>query len=308
MLAYDARLTFILLSPTDVRTVRPPSATLVSLPPAVVLLMSRLPLLGAAICLVAGLCQSGSCAAQDMRVYTTVADLRADPSSPEVIARSLTLFHAGRVYDHMEDVGEVVIFEPTAKRFVLIGNNLTATSVQLEEMQHYLGVGVKEAARYAAELAPDQPDAAAALQFQLKPQFDISFDLEKHLLQLRSPFLAYDVTTAAGPSVEQVQRYLEYTDQAAQLNFLLSPNSLMPAPRMALNAELQSRQRLPVTVDLKSRVDGDRHLRATHKYQWELQAYDRTQISKWERLLESDSLRWVEFRQYQQAQLTVDAK
>jgi hypothetical protein len=41
------------------------------------------------------------------------------------------------------------------------------------------------------------------------------------------------------------------------------------------------------------------HLKAEHRYVWDLQQSDRTLINKWERLLDSDQIRWLSFREYQ---------
>ena len=57
--------------------------------------------------------------AQEMRVYTTVRNLRGSAVSEDrapVVARSLTLFHAGKVYDYVEAAKELTIFEPAHHR------------------------------------------------------------------------------------------------------------------------------------------------------------------------------------------------
>jgi hypothetical protein len=51
-------------------------------------------------------------AAQDMRVYTTVRAVGENRQDSPILAESLTLFHAGKTYDYMENVGEVIIYEP----------------------------------------------------------------------------------------------------------------------------------------------------------------------------------------------------
>ena len=45
-------------------------------------------------------------------------------------ATALTLFHAGRVYDYMEELGEVVILEPVHNRFTVLGPNYLAARVE----------------------------------------------------------------------------------------------------------------------------------------------------------------------------------
>ena len=73
------------------------------------------------------------------------------------MARSLTLFHAGKVYDYMEnigmdDIGEVVILDPIHNRFVILNSNYLATRVEFGELRQYLNVGEHEAELYLQEL------------------------------------------------------------------------------------------------------------------------------------------------------------
>src|SRR5688572_4319236 len=90
----------------------------------------------------------GPAAGQDMSVYTTVSAVGKSSAKPEVIGRSLTLFHAGKVYDYMEDVGEVVILEPINNRFVILGSNYLASRVDQAELQQFLKVARREAEAY----------------------------------------------------------------------------------------------------------------------------------------------------------------
>src|ERR1043165_1169439 len=59
----------------------------------------------------------GTARAQDFRVYTTIQDLTAAPpgnggaAQAPVVARTLTLFHAGKAYDYIPEIGEVIVIE-----------------------------------------------------------------------------------------------------------------------------------------------------------------------------------------------------
>ena len=70
---------------------------------------------------------SAAARAQDFEVYTRVYDenaVAADGKSPlkVPIARSLTMFHAGKAYDYIEAIGEVVVidFDPATPHFSLL--------------------------------------------------------------------------------------------------------------------------------------------------------------------------------------------
>lgn len=253
-----------------------------------------------------------SARAQDLRVYTTVVNVSENPQRPPVIARTLTLFHAGKVYDHMEDVGEVVILEPIHNRFILLDGNYTAATVPFEELRHFLEVAAAEARRYSDELRsegnPKLLKAVPALEFQLQPKFAQSFDPVEGRLKLMGDYLSYEVRTSRIPSAQSLERYLTYADWAARLNYVLHPQTLYPESRLALNRALRERQALPTTVDLRAEVGTQLHLRARHEFGWELQSYDKAQINKWERLLESSQVRWVTFHEYQQQVVTAASR
>ena len=250
-----------------------------------------------------------SARAQDMSVYTTVSPVESNGVKPQVIARSLTLFHAGKVYDYMEDLGEVVIFEPVNNRFVIFNGNYVATRVDHSELQQFLKVAQFESENYLQELTISRDGAsrsvAALLEFQLQPAFDEQYDPTLNRLSLAAGPMRYDVQTARIEQAALLEQYLNYADWAARLNFVLHPQSAYPAPRLALNASLREKGLLPVTVRLETKAAARSSLRADHKFQWELQSSDKFHINKWERLLESDQLRWVSFRDYQQ-QLLAD--
>lgn len=241
------------------------------------------------------------CQAQDARAYTTVCDLRADANGGTIVARSLTLMHGGKVYDYMQDVGEVVIFEPVHYRFVILNDRLIATSVSFAELRQILNVARSEAESVIADLR-DQPGersqrAVRALEFQLLPEFEV--DRQNSAIQLIGEQIDYQVITTTAPAPEFSRQYLEYADWAAQLNFALHPHSQFPEVRRCVNEQMRELNELPLTVELHADIDVPLHLRADHRYEWNLQPSDRTLINKWERLLDSEQVEWLSFQDYQ---------
>ncbi|QDU37078.1 hypothetical protein Mal4_13810 [Maioricimonas rarisocia] len=252
------------------------------------------------------------CMAQDMRVYTTVSKVSASEGQPQVIARTLTLFHAGKVYDHIEEVGEVVIFEPIHNRFRILNGNYVATTVPFDQLQQLLRVARSEAVRYLDDLDesadPREQRIVPALKFQLNPLLRQEYADETGRLQMIGDYLSYDVQTAAIEQATLLDQYLAYADWACRLNYVLHPQSMYPESRLQLNDALRNRRRLPTTVSLTARVDAEIQLRAEHRFGWELHAFDKDQINKWERLLQSDRIRWVSFHEYQQQVMTASSK
>ena len=240
---------------------------------------------------------ASAAAAQDFRVYTTVREGEGDGGP--VLSRSLTLFHAGKTYDHIEAVGEVVIGEPAHRRFTLLRGGSVACRVSFDEVRQFRRAGASETKAYAGELAadPEQAGAAAALMFQLEPRFAVAERAGG--LTMTSPTWSYDVDAAAAVSPGHAAAYLSYADRAANLNYVLHPQSFFPAAREALDEELSARGVVPTRVGLSVDVGRPLRLTAEHRFDWTLHAFDRTQIQTWERTAESPDLEWVSFREYQ---------
>ncbi len=243
---------------------------------------------------------AGIASAQDLRVYTTVRNLTDKRPNPPVLAESLTLFHGGRVYDYMENVGEVVIFEPLESKFTILGPDYIGTTVTFAEIQQFLNKSRSEAERVLAEMQsdPSSKRLAAALRAQFSPKF--SEQLRVDSIKLAGESLIYDITTAPAPKDAAWEKYLDYADWAARLNFVLHPKSLYPDPRLEANNALRKARRLPVIVELAGRLD-DREirLRAEHRYGWELQSIDRQFIDQWNTRRDAKDVKWVAIHEYQ---------
>jgi len=253
---------------------------------------------GLVIVLAASLC--GVATAQDLRVYTTVRNVPDKRPNPPVLAESLTLFHAGRVYDYMENVGEVVIFEPMESKFTILGPDYIGTTVTFAEVQQFLSKSRSEAQRVLEEMQPDPASRrlAAALRAQFSPRFTEHVGADS--IRLSGESLTYDITTAAAPKDTAWEMYLDYADWAARLNFVLHPKSLYPDPRLEVNNSLRKARRLPVTVELAGRLDErELRLRAEHRYGWELQSIDRQFIDQWNTRRDAKDVKWVAIHEYQ---------
>lgn len=249
--------------------------------------------------------------AQEFRVYTSVSEIGPNAESRRVVARSLTLFHAGRVYDHMEEVGELVIFEPVQDRFVLIRDQL-ATEVSLDELRSMLETARTAAERYAGTLhsrgGAEAAKTCAQLEFQLHPQFTERADPASHRLTLDGGEFRYEVAGSAMTAPDVLATYVEYANWTARMNAVLHSQGTFPGPREALNAALLKHQWLPVAVTLQARDPRDLHLRAEHEFRWQLQPIDRDLIHQWEQLRQSDRMQWVSFREYQHKLLAAAEK
>ncbi len=253
--------------------------------------------------------------AQEFRIYTRVSDM--SPATPDqsgnsgksvVIARSLSLFRAGKAYDYIDSLGEVVIFEPTRRKFTILnGSTKMAATVDFDELNQLVKIAERETRKYIAELEersePSALRAVPTLKFQLAPTFEKHFDAANRHLTLSSRHFRYDVQCAEAPTPEAVQVYLNYADWTAKLNYILHPQSLHPAIRMLLNQRLRELKQLPVKVELQADFERRLHLRAEHKLHWNLDKKDRGDIRHWESILHEKSLRHVPLREYQRTLL-----
>lgn len=249
---------------------------------------------------------AGSAIAQELRVYTRTVDL-TDEKKP-IIARSLTLFHAGKVYDCVDVLSghrEITVYDPAHRRFFIVQESYGEyAEVTFDEIRRFLGLAEEKAKERVADLIrqpnPSAPDAVDLLQVQLHPQFVVRNDAPNKRLQLQSPKFLYEVQTSPPPQPAVLESYLKYADAIAELNAVLHPQSLLPGPRWQVNRELKERGLLPVSVRRKLEFGGVSDLKAEHEWTWTLGPMDRQKISHWESLLSSQVLRPVSFKQLQQ--------
>ncbi len=247
--------------------------------------------------------------AQELRVYTTVRDIRLDSSDKApVVARSLTLFHAGKSYDFIEGAQEVTIYEPAKKHFVILAlsRNLM-TEVSQDEIRHFLSLAETEAQKVIQSLekqeSPTSRAAAECLTFQLNPDFATEFDEASQTLKLSSKGVQYRVKTSSQAAPELMETYLKFADSTAQLNSVLYPRALLPAPRLFVNEQLRSRSLMPMVVELEITDGQPIHWRAEHEISSRFARLDREYIHHWESKIKNGSLRNVPFRQFQQEHL-----
>ncbi len=266
--------------------------------------MKRVSLLIAVACV---LVAPRICPAQDIHVYTAVFDQQAPQSQP--IARSLSLFHGGKTYDFIQELGEVIIFEPAMKRFTLLNTRqMKATTVLCEELNGQLKVARAAMEENLAKFTREKnPQLFDQLKFQLNPQFEEQKEKEGSLT-LQSDSMQYKVKYAPLDSAEKTDAYLNYADWTCRLNYVLDPGKLYPEPRLAVNAALRKLQAVPTEVELIADVQGRIHLRAEHTIHLNLDEKDRELIHQWEQLLAGKDLKRVTVHEYQRALLVGQRK
>ncbi|MGE3315007.1 MAG: hypothetical protein AB7O26_07800 [Planctomycetaceae bacterium] len=247
--------------------------------------------------------------AQNFRVYTTLYDQHAGQSIP--VARSLSLFHGGKTYDFIQEVGEVIVFEPAVRGFTLLNlKQMTATTVMFEELNGQLKVA-RDTLQDHLKNFPKPNDPAAIklrnqLEFQIAPRFEEVSD-KKGQLTLKSENMTYNVRLAHVETPGTVDAYLQYADWTCRLNYVLYPGPLFPEPRLALNAALRKANAIPTEVELVADVETRIHRRAEHQINMDLDEKDRDLIYQWDQQLKNKRLKKVTFTEYQRALLVSQA-
>jgi len=234
--------------------------------------------------------------AQDFRVSTKLYDELSEKNANDPVAHSWSIFHAGKVYDHVDVVGETTVFDPAQKRFLILHpRRMIATVLAFDDIDQEL----YKSMRKAEQRVKNDPanTNTSAIAFQLTPAFQESYDQSGKKLLLSSPHFRYEVRTATTDE-DRRTAYLRYADWAAKLNYVLHPQ-LLPNPRLKLNTALEKHKVLPTEIRLTSKIGNGLQLRAEHKFQWELTAQDRRQISDAESILQNPQLKMLEFDDFQ---------
>lgn len=244
--------------------------------------------------------------AQDFHVDTTVEAIT--PQQTQELTRSVTLFHAGKTYDFLQDLAELVIFDPAHDRFTLLNTQQhRATQVHVDEINRMLQIGRQALADHVKTLrASGKPDAQPmidAILFQFHPQFEESISQTNRgpLVDLRSSYFHYQALCASPPTPAHGEAYLNYADWIIRLNYVLNPGKTLPEQRIKLDAALRQAQLIPVEVTF-----GDPNavqVRARHRIYWDLSERDRELIRQWDSLIMRGDLKRVSFQEYQRSLL-----
>jgi len=253
---------------------------------------------------------SAPAVAQDFHVDTTVEAIKGRET--QELGHSVSLFHAGKTYDFIPDLSELVIFDPAQDRFLLLNAQAgRATQVHVDEINRMLQIGRQALADHVRSLrSSGKPESQAmidALLFQFNPQFHESLAQTDRgpVLELKSDYYHYRVLCATPPTPAHGQAYLNYADWIVRLNYVLNPGKTLPEQRIKLDAALRQAQLIPVEVSFGETESVQ--VRARHRIYWDLNARDRELIRQWDGLLTRPDVKRVTFQEYQKSLLQMVA-
>lgn len=247
--------------------------------------------------------------AQDMKIRTHIYHVTPSKNGElqsQERAVSLTIFHAGRAYDYIDSVQEIIIFEPKQNRFTIINSSRSLmTTVDFDELRQILKVARHETEQYLEQIAEknggELPSSAHAVHAQLEPHFEENWQPESQTLNLQNSSIRYSATCVPSDDPSIHEAYMLYADWMARLNFVLHPQSMYPSARLSLNESLRKRNMYPTEVRLFQDTNDKSHLRAEHRISRSLDSTDRLMLTQWESKVSSGKLKEVTFREYQEA-------
>ncbi len=232
--------------------------------------MSTLRLIAAALLVCTSIAVAAPASAADFRVTNAVfVEGETGPQS-----QSVTIFHAGLVYDFLADPAEIIVFDKPHGQFVLLDvGRRVQSGVSTDEVQAF----VDRAKRLlAGSKNPPQ------IIWLADPKFDETFDSQSSELTLRGESMTYQAQLLpTGPDV--AAQYREFSDWYAQFNYVLNPHSRPPFPRKVLNAALDRNHGIAKEVRLSTnsaKSPSPTEVTSRHELAGQLEASDKKRIAE----------------------------
>ena len=257
--------------------------------------------------LAASLLFPATATAQDFHVETTL--YAVGRGEPRELMQSITLFHAGKTYDFIPHLGELIIFDPPHGQFTLMNTRQRRmTEVHMDEVNRMLDLARRALNDHLQVLqAEAKPNESAIEQilFQFNPQFEKSITQTNAgpQIDLKSKFFGYTVLAAPAPTPTHAFAYLNYADWIVRLNYILQPGAILPEQRLALDAALREAKLVPVDVSFTIAGGESPSVRAQHHIYWELNERDRELVRQWDGMISRHELKKVSFQDYQRSLL-----
>jgi hypothetical protein len=230
----------------------------------------------------------------DFRVNSAV--YVGDKKTPA--SQSVTIFHEGVVYDSMKSPAETVVFNKTAKKFILLN---MAKQIRAERTTDEVAAFVNQFAERLRSMIAKNPDPL--IEFLADPKFQEQYDQPSGELTLSGPLVSYRVALLTGEREVAVGQYREFSDWYAKLNVLLTPGALPPFGRLAVNAAIANRKAIAsqVVLTMSSPKTGRRQtIRSTHEIAHRLTPVDLDRVARIRKSMTEFKL--VDFEKYRKSE------
>jgi len=225
--------------------------------------------------------------AADFRVDNAVfAEGQSQPQS-----QGVTIFHAGLVYDFLNEPAEIIVFDKVHRRFILLDiTRHVQSQISTEDVQGFVN-RVKQ--RLSGHPNPH-------VKWLADPSFEESFDGEKAELTLKSSTITYHAQVQATTPAMAAQ-YHEFSDWYAKFNSALNPSSRPPFPRMVLNEAIDRHKGVAKEVHLSAAsgpTEAPIKITSRHQLAGQLDSTDMNRVAEAGDYLRS--FQNVSFREYRQ--------
>lgn len=173
--------------------------------------------------------------AQDFRIENEIKSPGQKQTSSTV-----TIFHGNRVYDFIDNNGEITIFDPVNDRFLFVHPRLRLQSVLVASE---LRDRVDEFRRQESKVR----DFSAFIR---SPLFETSIDEDSGEMMFNSKWMLYRLETKALEDADIAKRYFDFCDWFCYLNFRTNPGASTPLARLTVNRSLRENNRFPEKLKL----------------------------------------------------------
>lgn len=158
----------------------------------------------------------------DFRVNNTVRN----NNDSEPISDGKTIFFEGRVYDHLTNLHEIIVYNPSRNRFYILNYQLKKkVIITTDETDTY----VEQLRQWAA--THEDPN----IRFFAAPKFEVSYSETEKKYTFSSKLLSYEVTPLKPEHTEILSQYRQFARAYCKLNLMLSPGSKSIFGRMSVN-------------------------------------------------------------------------
>ena len=167
-----------------------------------------------------------ACAFSAERIDFRVNHTTRESSAAEPISDGKTVFLDGRVYDQLNSLQEIVVYQPEQSRFTLL--NVRAREKVLltaEQLDTFFEEFRQRASRHEN----------ADIRFFADPQFQVSYRETENRYTFSSRLLSYDITPQKPENPAMLRQYRQFAKAYCKLNLMLSPAAKTVFARMSVN-------------------------------------------------------------------------
>jgi hypothetical protein len=241
-------------------------------------MLGRITTIAGALTMICSVAFNATAQQNDFRVETDISI----PEEPKPIQQTLTLFKSGVAYDFPRNTPEsVTLIDPARQRIVLFDKKRQVQlQINMSEFNTYMDSAAAEASA-SPKLAPALLDAKL-----------VSFDPNSKTVSVGEKMLRYEATLQEPPSDTTIAAdYSQFANISARLN-AWEESSPAPFARMALNAEIASKNALPDEITrtafvLRGSKKIEQVIKCRLHVNWRLSKDDETQISEIGKMLVS---------------------